>query len=389
MPETLPLWITMSPMASPYPPVSEQGEARFYCDVVTLTLWLSVNGSDYVQIAGQIFSEAVAAGFTPKLPVTYATTGALPAGTYNNGVAGVGATFTVTAPGYLTVDSKRVVVNDTILVKNQADTKQNGVYTVTQAGKTVQAILTRRTDSDSGAELLNAFYAITNGNTNKNKQYYCDVATAPVVGTDPITFALFAPVGGGGSGGITAGAGLSKAGNVMSLADSDLVALAADSILGNNTGAPSAPFALSIADVISLLGITPGATANQATADIAFAFGDKQLGTAPQVDEYVDVYVDFDGTIEQWTLGADAGTCTVDIYACTQAQFDGGSTHPVSGDKITASAPPAIASGNKGQSSSLGTWTTAVSAGTWLRFIVTAVSGMNQVSGSLKVLKSV
>lgn len=82
--------------------------------------------------------------------VDRATTVALPACTYNNGTAGVGATLTADTNGLLSVDGGSVTSGDRILVKNQAATKQNGIYVVTQAGSTGSApfILTRATDYD-------------------------------------------------------------------------------------------------------------------------------------------------------------------------------------------------------------------------------------------------
>lgn len=83
-------------------------------------------------------------GLRWKPTATCATTSALPAGTYINGTSGVGATFTVTATGVLTIDGHTIAVNDAILVKNQASGFQNGLYQCTTAGAVgVSAVLTR------------------------------------------------------------------------------------------------------------------------------------------------------------------------------------------------------------------------------------------------------
>jgi hypothetical protein len=62
-----------------------------------------------------------------------ATTAALTA-TYNNGVGGVGATLTASANGALTLDTVAVAVGNVVLVRNQANAFENGVYTVTATG---------------------------------------------------------------------------------------------------------------------------------------------------------------------------------------------------------------------------------------------------------------
>ncbi len=101
-----------------------------------------------------------------------------------------------------------------------------------------------------------------------------------------------------------------------------------------------------------------------------------------------DLEIPFACTIVRATLLADqSGSIVVDIFKCTYAQFDD-STHPVSGDKITASAPPTISSATKAQDSTLTGWTTAITAGDILRFNVNSVSTCQRVTLSLKVKKS-
>jgi hypothetical protein len=189
------------------------------------------------QKALKTYIDAVAAGLTPKLPVRLATTGALPAGTYNNGSSGVGATFTVTATGTLTIDSVLTTLNNRILVQNQASGLQDGVYKVTTAGATgVQAVLTRDTDSDSGAALLSAVYGVTAGTVNAGLFFYVNNATAPTIGTDSIGFSQFTSVSQGGTGGVKVGTGLTKQGNTISIDSTHLSLFMA----GGSEAAPTA-----------------------------------------------------------------------------------------------------------------------------------------------------
>lgn len=118
-----------------------------------------------------------------------ATTGAL-GGTYANGTAGSGATFTLTATGVLTIDGIATVLNDRILVNAQASGFQNGVYYVSTAGAIgVAAVLTRVADWCTSAQIEQGdFIAIALGTTNGLTLWEMVSATPLTVGTDTITF---------------------------------------------------------------------------------------------------------------------------------------------------------------------------------------------------------
>lgn len=125
------------------------------------------------------------------LQADYATTAALPSSTYANGTAGVGATLTATANGALTVDGS-LGTGNVVLVKNQADNKQNGLYTATQTGSAgTPFILTRATTFDTPAEIAaRTFVAVISGTTNAGTVWLNDDRgqTTLTIGTDPITF---------------------------------------------------------------------------------------------------------------------------------------------------------------------------------------------------------
>ncbi len=99
--------------------------------------------------------------------------------------------------------------------------------------------------------------------------------------------------------------------------------------------------------------------------------------------------IPFACTISQSTLLADqSGSIVVDVWKCTQAQFDAGATRPVSTDKITASAPPTISSSTKAQDSTLTGWTTSIAAGDILAFNVNSVTTIQRATLALKVTKT-
>lgn len=86
------------------------------------------------------------------------------------------------------------------------------------------------------------------------------------------------------------------------------------------------------------------------------------------------------GTIASWTLlstdaSATAGSIVVEVDKDVYANYP-----PNGSDKICASACPTLSSVNKNTSSSLGTWTTAVTAGDVFGFNVTSVSTVSRVT---------
>ena len=116
--------------------------------------------------------------------------------TYNNGSSGVGATLTNAGTNAaLVLDNVSMVLNDRVLVANQTDQTQNGVYTVTTVGDGSTAwVLTRSTDTDTaGPSDPDAFgkgdaFFIKEGDTNAG---HLDVLTTTgtiVFGTTNIVF---------------------------------------------------------------------------------------------------------------------------------------------------------------------------------------------------------
>ena len=116
--------------------------------------------------------------------------------TYNNGTAGVGATLTNSGTqAALVLDSITMVSADRVLVANQTDQTQNGVYTVTNIGSgSTNWVLTRATDADSYAvsdgDALgegDAFF-IKEGNTNAGHLDVMTTSGTITFGTTNIVF---------------------------------------------------------------------------------------------------------------------------------------------------------------------------------------------------------
>jgi hypothetical protein len=143
----------------------------------------------------QYVDSAVSTGFTVHPSVVYATAAALPANTYNNGTAGVGATLTANANGALSVDGNAVTTSQRILVKDEAAQANNGAYVVTQTGSAgAPYILTRATDFDTagtGEIANNAYFFTTAGATNAGSSFILSQTAAITVGTTALPFTLF------------------------------------------------------------------------------------------------------------------------------------------------------------------------------------------------------
>ena len=165
--------------------------------------------------ATKAYVNNIAQGVTWKKPVAAATVAVLPNGPadYNNGSSGVGATLTGHTNGALgSIDGYAAQVGDRLLVQNEAAPANNGIYVVTTLGGAGKYVLTRATDMDDATEFLGGAVLVENGTVNANQGYVCTTLVG-TVGTDTVTFVQFTGVSD-----ITAGQGLSKSGNTLSLA---------------------------------------------------------------------------------------------------------------------------------------------------------------------------
>jgi hypothetical protein len=117
--------------------------------------------------------------------------------TYNNGSSGVGATLTnAGTQAALTIDGVLTTVSMRVLIYNQTDQTQNGVYTVTTVGTvSTNWVLTRATDAntyglrDPNALGFNDAFFVQAGATGAGETYVCTTTGVITFGTTAITFA--------------------------------------------------------------------------------------------------------------------------------------------------------------------------------------------------------
>lgn len=121
-----------------------------YFDNTGFNLWqCSISGNSSTAVWVQMNGASSASN---ALILANAASTANIAGTYNNGTAGVGATFTWTATGPQALDTQTVVLNGLYVLWFQSASLQNGVYLCTTAPATgVNGVLTRATNYNTPA----------------------------------------------------------------------------------------------------------------------------------------------------------------------------------------------------------------------------------------------
>ena len=113
-------------------------------------------------------------------------------------------TANLTLSGTQTVDGVSLVAGDRILVKNQTTQSENGIYDVAAGA------WTRSSDADTWDALVSAFIFVSEGTDNADNGYVMTADAGGTIGVTAVTWSQFS-----GAGQITAGAGLTKNGNVI------------------------------------------------------------------------------------------------------------------------------------------------------------------------------
>jgi hypothetical protein len=121
-----------------------------------------------------------------------------------------------------TLDGVTLATGDRVLVKNQTDATENGIYVVAASGAP-----TRSSDADTAAEITASFAVfVEEGTVNTDSGWTLTNNGAVTVGTTELTFTQFT-----GLGQITAGAGLTKTANTLDVIGGDGITVNADSVV--------------------------------------------------------------------------------------------------------------------------------------------------------------
>lgn len=208
---------------STYIPLSDRGVAGGVASLDQNTL--IPNGQiDDSYWASKVHVASVASGLVVKLASRAATTSNLSvtraAGSSDqSGGNGVGETLTLSVNGALTIDGVSLVAGDRVLVKDQTDKKQNGIYVVTSAGSpSSAAVLTRSNDADNSVdgEVKEGLFTFVTEGTENSRDGYVLLASASrsgdifQLGTDELEFSQFT-----GAIPVSVGTGLVKNGDAI------------------------------------------------------------------------------------------------------------------------------------------------------------------------------
>jgi hypothetical protein len=168
----------------------------------------------------------------------------------------VATTANITLSGTQTIDGVALSAGDRVLVKDQTTNTQNGVYDVSAGA------WTRSLDSDTGVELVNAFYFVQEGLTLQATGFVQSTPGPLTIGTSAIVFNQFS-----GAADYTAGAGLTKTGLTFDVgtASSSRIVVNADNIDLATTGVSAGAYTKITIDAY---GRAVGAT-QATTTDIA------------------------------------------------------------------------------------------------------------------------
>ena len=198
-----------------------------------------VNDTDQ---ANKLYVDSVAQGIDIKQSVRVATT------------------QNITLSGTQTIDGVSVVQGNRVLVKNQTDESQNGIYVVQQGA------WTRSTDANTNDKVHPGMFTfVEEGTTNQDSGWVLVTDQPITLGTTNLEFEQFS-----GAGQIVAGAGLTKTGNTLNIGSGDGISIGTDSISATVDGT-----------TIGLTGTSPdkSLTVLKVPNQLTFGTGLSQTGT--------------------------------------------------------------------------------------------------------------
>lgn len=122
-------------------------------------------------------------------------------------------TANITLSGAQTIDGVSIVAGDRVLVKNQTNQADNGIYVAASGA------WARSADANTWAELVSAYVFVEQGSTYADTGWVCTVNQGGTLGTTPITWTQFS-----GAGTYVAGTGLTLSGNTFSITNTGVTA---------------------------------------------------------------------------------------------------------------------------------------------------------------------
>ena len=175
-----------------------------------------------------------------------ADTDAVPWGAVKNLIAGLSpkeavraaTTANITLSGTQTIDAVAVVAGDRVLVKNQTNASQNGIYVC------ATGVWSRASDADAVGELkAGSSVFVAEGTVNGDSGWLISTDGTITIGTTPISWIQYT-----GAGQIGAGAGLTKTGNTIDVVSANIsrIVVNPDSIDLATTGVSAGSLAIEV-----------------------------------------------------------------------------------------------------------------------------------------------
>ena len=175
-----------------------------FTNIATTTGTITTQPSGANDIVNLLALQSYAAGISWKNPVTAATT------------------TNITLSGPQTIDTKAVVAGNTVLVKNQTDSTQNGIYQV-NSGAWTYAV-----GSTTWSQYVSALVFVEYG-SQAGSAWYCTAQPGGTLGTTAMTWSNFSTAAN-----YTAGTGLTLTGYQFSITNTGVAA----STYGSATATP-------------------------------------------------------------------------------------------------------------------------------------------------------
>ena len=189
--------------------------------------------------ATKAYVDASISGLDVKDSVRIGTTAALTTVTYSQSAG----TLTRSGNGSINDSSGlgqsiTLTTNDRVLVKDQAETRQNGIYVVTTVGSgSASFVLTRADDANVASEITGGTFTFVEEGTNADNGYVFTHDGTPTINDSTLsnntqlTVSQFS-----GAGQITAGTGLTKSGNTINVVGGTTIDADANAIHVNSSG---------------------------------------------------------------------------------------------------------------------------------------------------------
>jgi len=166
-----------------------------FTNVATTTGTISTGPINPADIANKQYVDQIAAGLKVKAPCLVATTA------------------NITLSGTQTIDGISVAAGDRVLVKNQSNAAQNGIYVASAS------VWARASDMSTWEQVPGSFCFVLEGATQADNGYVCTSDPGGTIDVTPITWVQF-----NGIATYTAGTGLQLIGTQFSIANTGVTA---------------------------------------------------------------------------------------------------------------------------------------------------------------------